>query len=141
MRKRIQSIIAAFILSVGFGVMMLAPTTYADDKKATPPSGTSSDAGCTDAKSCVTNGLQATGGTSSKTSISDIFKTIVNVLLFVIGAISVIMIIIGGIKYTTSNGDSSSVTSAKNTILYAVVGLLVSMFAYAIVNFVVTRFI
>lgn len=126
MKKRIQSIIAAFIVSLGFGTMMLAPATYA---------------ACTDAKSCVTDGLTATGGTSSKTSINDIFKTIVNVLLFVIGAISVIMIIIGGIRYTTSNGDSSSVTSAKNTIMYAVIGLLVSMFAYAIVNFVVSHFI
>jgi len=126
MKKKIQSIIAAFVLSIGFGTMMLAPVTYA---------------ACTDAKSCVTDGLKATGGTSSKTSVADIFKTIVNVLLFVIGAISVIMIIVGGIKYTTSNGDSSSVTSAKNTIMYAVVGLLVSMFAYAIVNFIVTRFI
>lgn len=126
MKKKIQSIIAAFILSVSFGTMALAPVTYA---------------ACSDAKSCVTDGLKATGGTSSKTSVNDIFKTIVNVLLFVIGAISVIMIIVGGIKYTTSNGDSSSVTSAKNTILYAVVGLLVSMFAYAIVNFVVSHFI
>ncbi len=52
-----------------------------------------------------------------------------------------IMIVIGGIKYTTSNGDSSSVTSAKNTILYAVVGLIVAMMAYAIVNYVVGKFI
>jgi hypothetical protein len=50
------------------------------------------------------------------------------------------MIVIGGIRYTTSNGDSAGITSAKNTILYAVVGLIVALLAYAIVNFVLTSF-
>ena len=69
-----------------------------------------------------------------------IFKTITNVLLFIIGAISVIMLIIGGIRYTVSNGDSAAVTSAKNTILYAVIGIIVAILAYALVNFVITSF-
>ena len=69
-----------------------------------------------------------------------IFKTITNVLLFIIGAISVIMLIIGGIRYTVSNGDSAAVTSAKNTILYAVIGIVVAILAYALVNFVITSF-
>jgi multisubunit Na+/H+ antiporter MnhB subunit len=60
--------------------------------------------------------------------------------LFILGAIAVIMIVIGGIRYTTSNGDSGSIKSAKDTILYAVVGLVVAMLAYAIVNFVVQSF-
>lgn len=137
MRKKFQSIVAAFVLSVGFGVFALAPTTFAVKTPPPPPAA----AVCSDATTCVTSGLKATGGTSSKTSINSIIKTIVDVLLFIIAAVSVIMIIIGGIKYTISQGDSSAVTSAKNTILYAVVGLLVAMFAFAIVNFVVTRFI
>jgi len=69
-----------------------------------------------------------------------VFKTITNVLLFIIGAISVIMLIIGGIRYTVSNGDSAAVTSAKNTILYAVIGIVVAILAYALVNFVVSSF-
>lgn len=69
-----------------------------------------------------------------------VFKTITNVLLFIIGAISVIMLIIGGIRYVVSGGDSSAVTSAKNTILYAVVGIVVAILAYALVNFVVGSF-
>lgn len=71
---------------------------------------------------------------------SGIFKTITNVLLFLIGAVSVIMLIIGGIRYTISGGDSTAVTSAKNTILYAVIGIIVALLAYAIVNFVITSF-
>ena len=71
---------------------------------------------------------------------SGIFRTITNVLLFLIGAVSVIMLIIGGIRYTVSGGDSTAVTSAKNTILYAVIGIVVALLAYAIVNFVLGSF-
>jgi hypothetical protein len=71
---------------------------------------------------------------------SGIFRTITNVLLFLIGAVSVIMLIIGGIRYTISGGDSTAVTSAKNTILYAVIGIIVALLAFAIVNFVLTSF-
>ena len=65
-----------------------------------------------------------------------IFTTIVNILLFIIGAISVIMLIFGGIRYTTSGGDSGAVTSAKNTIMYAIIGLVVAFLAFAVVNWV-----
>ena len=99
-------------------------------------------ANCTSAKDCVGAGLNAAGGNANGTTTDPgtIFKTIVNALLYVLGAVAVIMIVLGGIKYTTSNGDASAVTSAKNTILYAVIGLLVAIFAYAIVNFVVKSF-
>lgn len=87
----------------------------------------------------IIKGVDAAGddGVTIETRI----QTIVNILLFVLGAIAVIMIIIGGIRYTTSNGDSSAITSAKNTILYAVVGLVVAILAFAIVNFVINSFI
>lgn len=68
-----------------------------------------------------------------------IFKQIVNILLYIIGAIAVIMLIIGGIRYTISGGDSSAVTGAKNTILYAIIGIIVAMLAFVIVNFVIGR--
>ena len=69
-----------------------------------------------------------------------IFRLITNVLLFIIGAVSVIMLIIGGIRYVISQGDSTAVTNAKNTILYAVIGIVVSLLAYALVNFVIEQF-
>ena len=74
------------------------------------------------------------------TGSGGVFQTITNVLLFIIGAISVIMLIIGGIRYVVSGGDSSAVTAAKNTILYAVIGIIVALLAYALVNFVLTSF-
>lgn len=70
-----------------------------------------------------------------------VFQTVTNVLLFIIGAVSVIMLIIGGVRYTISQGDSSAVTSAKNTILYAIIGLVVAILAYAVVNFVIVQFV
>lgn len=75
-------------------------------------------------------------GNTTLFGTGSIFNTIVNILLFLIGAISVIMLIYGGIRYTISGGDSGNVTAAKNTILYAIVGLIVAFLAYAIVNWV-----
>ncbi len=70
---------------------------------------------------------------------SGIFQIIVNVILFIIGAVAVIMIVVGGVRYTVSNGDSNAVQGAKNTIMYAIVGLVVAIIAYALVNFVVVN--
>lgn len=68
-----------------------------------------------------------------------IFITITNILLFIIGAIAVVMLIIGGIRYVVSSGDQNAVTSAKNTILYAIIGIVVAFLAYAAVNFVTAQ--
>lgn len=68
-----------------------------------------------------------------------VWNRILTTLTYIIGAISVLMIIIGGIRYVTSNGDQNQITSAKNTILYAVIGLVVSILAYAIVAFVIVN--
>ena len=70
-----------------------------------------------------------------------IFKIITNAALFVIGAVSVLMLIYGGIRYTISVGDTAAVTAAKNTILYAIVGIVVALLAAAIVNFVLEKLI
>jgi len=88
----------------------------------------------------IESGVNQSGGSGGGGDLGKAIKIIVNLLLYVLGAIAVVMIVIGGIKYTTSNGDSSSITSAKNTILYSVVGLVVAIMAYAIVNFVIEAF-
>lgn len=72
--------------------------------------------------------------------VGGIIKTIVEVLLTAVGAISIIMIVIGGIMFALSSGDAQKAAKARNTVLYAVVGLIVSIFASAIVNFVFNRF-
>ncbi len=71
---------------------------------------------------------------------SGVFTTVSNVMLFIVGAISVIMVVVGGLRYVISGGNSGNITGAKNTILYAVVGLVIAMLAYAVVNFVIASF-
>lgn len=75
----------------------------------------------------------------SSVDLPTMIKKIIDLLLFAIGAVAVIMIIFGGFRYVLSGGDSSSVTAAKNTILYAVIGLVVAILAYAIVHFVTSN--
>jgi len=66
--------------------------------------------------------------------------SLINFLLYIIGAVAVVIMIIGGFLYATSSGNAASVSRAKNTILYAVIGLVISMIAYAVVNFVLDLF-
>jgi hypothetical protein len=80
------------------------------------------------------------GQTANLFGSTGIFSTITNVLLFLLGAISVIMIIVGGLRYVISGGNSNNVTAAKNTILYAIVGVIIAMLSYAIINFVLGSF-
>ena len=77
---------------------------------------------------------------SGEGQVNGIIKTIVEVLLMAVGAISIIMIVIGGILFALSSGDAQKAAKARSTILYAVVGLIVSIFASAIVNFVFDGF-
>jgi hypothetical protein len=87
----------------------------------------------------IQDGLNSVDSSNPATRrpLSERIREVVNVILFVLGAIAVIMIIIGGIRYVVSAGDSGAITGAKNTILYAVIGLVVALLAFAIVNFVV----
>jgi len=70
---------------------------------------------------------------------NSIWTKIINTILIVIGSISVIMVIVGGIRYVVSGGDPKGISSAKDTIIYAMVGIVVAVLAGAIVNFVLAR--
>lgn len=85
----------------------------------------------------IQSGVNATGVKGGANSLTDLFKSIVNVLFFIVGALAVIMLIVGGIMYVVSAGDSKRVESAKNTILYAIIGIVVAAAAGFIVNFVI----
>lgn len=122
MKKKLQAIIVSTFAVLGLVAVPLAPAALAAPADS------------------IKQGVTGIGGEESQPKLEDGIKTIVNVLLFILGAIAVIMIIIGGIRYTTSNGDAGNIKSAKDTILYAVVGLVVAILAYAIVNFVIGAF-
>lgn len=90
-----------------------------------------------DSKTQVCDAIGGCQGGGS--DISNVIKTVINIMSAIGGIIAVIMIIIGGIRYITSSGDSNSTASARNTIIYALVGLVVVAFAQVIVQFVLER--
>ena len=72
-------------------------------------------------------------------SLMPTVQAIINAALAVLGLVAVIMIIMGGFNYMTSSGDTAKVTKARNTILYGVIGLVIALLAFAIVNFVLAE--
>ena len=98
-------------------------------------------AACSTPQECAKQGVESAKTGGENTNEKDVIQSIVNLLLYITGAVAVIMIVIGGIKYVTSGGDSSQTKSAKDTILYAVVGLIIAIIAYAVVNFVIGAFV
>lgn len=98
--------------------------------------------GITKAQNC--NDLTVQGGVncaqgSSTAELTPTIANVVNTMIFVAGIVAVVAIIIGGLRYILSQGNEKAIEGAKNTILYAVIGLIVAVLAYAIVNFVLTR--
>jgi len=131
-KKSLQALLIVPALALGVSAtagLVTSPAAYAECTEGAD-GGLAGGAGCAQGKDQQSDLFGNEG----------IFKTITNVLLFIIGAISVIMLIIGGIRYVVSGGDSAAITSAKNTILYAIVGVVVAILAYALVNFVITSF-
>ncbi|MBQ6486427.1 hypothetical protein IJI76_01705 [Candidatus Saccharibacteria bacterium] len=106
-----------------------ASAAFADGEKAVVrcPDGTKA----TDLTKC--KGVDSENNTNNLTGI---IVTIINVIIGVIGFVAVLMIILGGVQYTTSAGDPGKVKKAKDTILYGIVGLVIALLAFAIVNFV-----
>jgi ABC-type Fe3+ transport system permease subunit len=123
-KKKLIAIFAAFALAFTALLVPIVPTTV-----SAAPGDSAIQDGIDDAKGAGVPD-ELFGGEGS------IFTTVVNVLLFIIGAICVIMLIWGGIRYTTSAGNAASVTAAKNTIMYAIIGLVIAFLAFAIVNWV-----
>lgn len=119
-------LVPALVLGISF---VATPAAFAACNTTITQDPLGNGAGC--AKGAGTAG-QLFGANSVFTSIS-------NILLFLIGAIAVIMLIVGGIRYVISGGDQAQVTSAKNTILYAIVGIVVAFLAYAAINFVTSQ--
>lgn len=123
MKKTIKTILAGLLIvpALALGVSLAAPLVQSASALTIQDGA---------------NAAQGEGTSGSLFGDSGIFKTITNTALFIIGALSVIMLIYGGIRYTVSMGDAKNVEAAKNTIMYAIVGIVVALLAYAIVNFV-----
>lgn len=74
-----------------------------------------------------------------ETGLNKAIKLIVNLLTVIVGVVAVIVIIISGLRYITSGGDSSNITKARNSILYALIGLIIVAIAQLLVRFIITK--
>ncbi len=119
--KRLSLTIAGFAVALG---VLLAPIAVGaiDNFPACN--------GATDSSVC----------NNSTNTAQPVIKTVINTLVFLVGIVSVVVVIIGGIMYTVSSGDAGTVTKAKTMITYALVGMVVAFLAYAIVNWVIKTF-
>ncbi len=146
---RIKSLLAVAILALPM-FYMVNQAAFAQD--ATDPA---VDPAATTTQSKIQNGTcnginLATGGTVDETNcdgaastdgstFAGIITNVINILSILVGAVSVIMLIVGGFRYIISNGDSNSTKGAKDTIMYALIGLIIVLFAQVIVRFVWTN--
>lgn len=85
----------------------------------------------------VNDGINDAKADSAPPDLELVIGNIIDVLLYAIGLLSVVMLIVGGIRYTISNGAQDKVTLAKNTIMYSIVGLIIAFLAYAIIHWVI----
>ena len=76
----------------------------------------------------------------NSSGLTNMVTNIINTALYIVGILAVAMIIFSGIRYVTSSGDKGRVAQAKQILIYSVTGLIVAICAYAIVNFVLSRF-
>lgn len=95
-------------------------------------------AGCLNSGADKTDPNAANQGSATE-RVDKVIRLVINIFSLIVGVIAVIMIIIGGLKYITSGGDSGNITGAKNTILYAIIGLVVVALAQVVVKFVLNK--
>lgn len=91
-----------------------------------------------DAKSQIESAVNEVGGNENKTDAKGFIGNIIKTMFFAVGVLAVIVIIFAGVTFVVSAGNSQTIQKARTTIIYAVVGLVVSILSYAIVNFVVS---
>ena len=132
--NKLKALLAGAILAFSLLLMGVAPALAVDQ--------TQIDNGlCTGANLQFTENPSSgsCSGTDTTGQINKIIHTIINLLSAVIGIVAVVMIMVGGFRYITSGGNDTSVTSAKNTILYAIIGLIIVAVAQVLVKITLSK--
>lgn len=128
MLRRIKTLVLAVVLNLTFVAGLSTSFAHAQ---------------VTDTLNCGAQGnltgQNCTPTAGADTTINNTVQRAIRIFQIIVGLISVFMLIFGGLKYITSGGESSGITGAKNTILYAVIGLVVVALAQVIVQFVLNR--
>ena len=138
MKRFLQTGLVLMALIVSSGVFLVVQPAEAAPASPPPsPFSSSQQQAC--------SGIDLGSGSSSCASqatgagVSSLISTTIDILSFVVGAVAIIMVIIGGFKYVISSGDSNAANSARNTILYALVGLAIAAVAQVLVRFVLNK--
>jgi cytochrome bd-type quinol oxidase subunit 2 len=130
MIAKIKRLVMVFLVGAALATPALVPAVVSADDIQDPL--------CGGTNFTFTNGTCTDLGETDDNA-SNLIKAIINILSVIVGVIAVVMIIFGGLKYITSNGESSNITSAKNTIIFAIVGLVIVALAQFIVRFVLNK--
>lgn len=132
MIKKVKNLLIALASVFAFSAPALVPAAvYAQD--------VIEEGLCSGAELEIGAACSDPGGEEAATRVNDLLRDVINIFSVIVGVIAVIMIIVGGLKYITSGGDSGNVSSAKNTIIYALVGLVIVALAQFIVRFVLGK--
>lgn len=123
--KRIRQFITGAVLLLSFGFALSPAVVHAT--------------AVSDACGAISGGTDCTNDTSGGVDLGKVVKAVINIFSVVTGIVAVIMLITSGFKYVTSAGDSNKVTSAKNTIIYALIGVVIVALAQVIVKFTVNQ--
>ena len=147
-RKIITLLVAGLLLAVSLSIFAPAKSSAFD----CPDNLTGTDA--TKCQTCKASGASSytpaapgspgtcvddASGETAETKVTTLTEQVINIFSWVVGVASVLMIMVGGFKYITSQGDSGNISSAKNTILYAIIGLVIVAFTQVIVRFVINK--
>lgn len=116
-------------VSIGLSILVTGPFVTQTVYAACP----GNNAGT--AKDQVLNGIGDTGSDCSGSGVTDFISKVVSILSYVVGVAAIIVIILSGLRYITAAGDSAKITSAKNTLIYALIGIAVAALAQFLVNF------
>lgn len=130
----IKTTLAAFLLALSVAIPVFNAPASADLFSGAKGEACSAVDASDSSGNCDQNKLD-----QGQTSLSTTLTTLLNLLTMIVGIMSVIMLIISGIRFVTAGGDSNHVSSAKNTLIYALVGLVIVAFAQIIVKLVLTR--
>ena len=131
--------IKALVLSVAVAMTILAPATLAlADASDCASDPMAAGCPCEGSSATICDDLKNTNG-GAESDLAKIINGYIKLALIGVGALAVIVLIYGGIKYMTSAGNKNNISSAKTIIIYAVAGLVLALSAYAIIEFVVGR--
>lgn len=135
MIQKIKIALISLAFGLGLGAPALVPAVASAAESNTITTGI-----CQGANNAAqgNNGGDCTAGTTDNSGLKTIANKIVNLFSIIVGIVAVIMIIYGGFRYITSGGDSGRVGNAKNTLIYAIIGLIIVALAQFLVHYVFT---